>query len=181
MLVNIPKAKTMQNKDFFLLALDAGKHGALAWWDSTRAFPNVTNLALGAIEIQAQIGRLPIPDGTRRVAVLEEVGGFIGIPQPGSRMFEFGRAFGHVEGALAAHNFEIHKVRPRTWQKSLSALSRPGEDKTSHKRRLGALARELTPILKDKITLQNADAVLLLHFGLEKFANGSVSPSETKR
>jgi len=170
----------MANRSLFLVAIDPGKSGAIAWQDE-RELPNVMALAQGAIELQAQLERLPIPKGARRVAYVEEVGGFIGQAQPGSRMFEFGRAYGHAEAALAAHDFEIHKIRPRSWQKSLSALSRPGEDKASHKRRLGALARELTPILKDKITLRTADAVLLLHVGWEKLTNGSLSAPDSKR
>src|SRR5215471_4875779 len=125
-------------KPTLLIAIDPGKKGALSWRfispDNQNA-PNVMPLAIGAWELQTQIAALleVAGEGCGRIAWLEEVSGFAGRPHPGSAMFAFGRAYGHAEAALAAHNFEIHKIRPQAWQKALGGLSRRGEEKRDHK------------------------------------------------
>jgi|SRR5215469_690585 len=163
----------------FLVAIDPGAKGAIAWLSGGQ-YPNCMRLALGAVELSAQISALPIKAGMPKIAWLEEVSGFVGIPQPGSRMFAFGRSFGHVEAILIAAGFELHRIRPAAWQKFFSALSRRGEPKNAHKRRLAALAKELFPILRDKITLQTADAVLILKYA-EMKSNGALPASKSER
>ena len=54
----------------------------------------------------------------------EEVGGHVGIAQPGSSMFVFGYKLGTVIGALAALKFRVYRVRPQVWQRALG-LRRP--------------------------------------------------------
>jgi hypothetical protein len=151
----------------YLLAIDPGKQGAIAWrYDGSP--PGVIKIATNPSDIFLQI--LDLPDfvfASNSICFLEEVGGFVGKPQPGSAMFRFGRQVGVVEGVLAALKIEVHKIRPQKWQKALSAMSRPGEDKNAHKRRLRTIALELYPFLAKQITLQTCDALLILHVAKE--------------
>src|SRR4029077_20610175 len=103
---------------------------------------------------------------TPRVAVLEDVGGFTGTPQPGSRMFTFGRGYGQLEGFLIALGYQILRVRPQVWQKALSLGTRKGESKPDHKRRMRGKALDLFPQIKP--TLDQADALLIVWWYIEK-------------
>jgi hypothetical protein len=100
-------------------------------------------------------------DPKNAVAYIEQVGGFIGKPQPGSRMFTFGRHFGYVLGVLQALNVRIELVRPQAWQKELS-LGVSNGNKTEWKNKLKQKAQQLYP--DQKVTLSTADALLLLEY-----------------
>jgi hypothetical protein len=149
----------------YLIAIDPGLHGAIAW-RCDGAAPGVAKLCETPTDLLAQIRGLPnFTAGA--VCFFEQVGGFVGRAQPGSRMFTFGRQVGVIEGILTVLQVEIRKISPQKWQKALSALSRPGEPKSVHKRRLRALALELYPLLRSQITVQTADALLILHAAKE--------------
>ena len=108
----------------FALAIDPGVHGALATyeWADDDALWAVDKLAGSPQELFWQCSKHKVTaEGLSAppVAVIEDVGGFIGIPQPGSRMFTFGRSYGQLEGILVALGFRIHRVRPQKWQGEL--------------------------------------------------------------
>ena len=153
----------------YLIAVDPGKNGALAWV-CNGAPPSVAKIAINPLDVVDQIHLLPDLPAFKPGAVVcffEEVSGYAGKAQPGSAMFRFGRQVGVVEGVLASMGVQVRKIGPQKWQKALSALSRPGEEKSAHKRRLRALALELYPFLSRQITLQTCDALLILHVGKE--------------
>lgn len=94
------------------------------------------------------------------VAYVEEVGGFIGKPQPGSAMFKFGRSFGYILGLLRGMNVRTVLVRPQVWQKGLSGMaSLKGPDR---KRALRDEAQRRFPNIK--VTLDNCDALLICDY-----------------
>lgn len=158
----------------YLLAIDPGKNGAIAWC-CDGAPPQIAKLSENPSDIFAQICSLLDYNfsakeshfSTSAICFFEEVGGYVGRPQPGSSMFRFGRQVGVVEGVLASLKIEVRKIRPQKWQKALSAISRPDEPKNAHKRRLRAKALELYPSLRKEITLMTCDALLILHVGKE--------------
>ena len=149
----------------FALAIDPGVHGALAtyeWVDDDAAW-KVDKLAGSPQELFWQCSKYKVTaEGLSAppVAVIEDVGGFIGIPQPGSRMFTFGRSYGQLEGVLVSLGFRIHRVRPQKWQGELGVKSRKDESKPDHKRRMRKMALDLFPHLKP--TLDTCDALLIL-------------------
>jgi hypothetical protein len=123
------------------------------------------------------------------IAFVEEVGGFIGFPMPGSRMFTFGRGFGFLLGVLQTLGYRVELVKPQKWQKALG-LGNSGKvkpdlskcatelEKSEEKKRvkklnaaakvewknkLKAEAQRRFPHLK--VTLETADALLLLEYG----------------
>jgi hypothetical protein len=152
----------------FFLAVDPGRTGGFAW--SHNGVVGCCNLKVNPADICLQIHSKMAPgNSAETICFFEEVGGYIGKSQPGSAMFRFGRSAGIVEGVLAAFEIPVHRMRPQAWQKTLSLPKRTGgEDKNSHKRRLRALALELYPSLREHITLQTCDALLILHVGKEK-------------
>jgi len=113
---------------------------------------------------------------------VEEVSGFAGSGQPGSAMFQFGRGFGNIEGILTARGIPFELVKPQAWQKALglgksdrvqipataSAEERRllsnsnSRAKRDWKGKLRERAQRLYPQLK--VTLYNADALLLLEY-----------------
>lgn len=96
------------------------------------------------------------------VACVEEVNGFIGKAQPGSAMFKFGRNFGFILGCLQTLGYRIELVRPQKWQKALGLGTSKGMNKTEWKNKLKQRAQQLYPGIK--VTLQTADALLLLEY-----------------
>lgn len=89
--------------------------------------------------------------------VIEEVGGHVGTPQPGSAMFRFGENFGWWRGLARGYGIPVTRVRPQVWQKGLPGLH--GLKGPERKRQLVRLAREQFP--QHTITAKTADAVLI--------------------
>lgn len=147
-----------------LLAIDPGASGAIAvkWPGKTiLAYPMPDDADLvetvEAYWVAAKAEEYDI------VAYLEEVGGYIGKPQPGSSMFKFGSGYGFIRGVLAANRIKTVLVRPQTWQKGVSGVqSTKGPER---KRALKEAAARLYPNIK--VTLTNADALLIADYGLK--------------
>lgn len=149
-----------------LFAIDPGASGAtaVAYPDKTEVFPfrsefEQRDLILEIVSYCATERLTP-------VAVLELVGGFVGIKQPGSAMFNFGRNFGFHLGLLAAFRIRTELVVPSMWQRGLPKtpkLADKARAKREHKNELKEIAARKFPEIK--VTLANADALLILDFG----------------
>lgn len=163
-----------------IIGVDPGKSGGLAVLRPSGAVDSygfeTTNM-LDAVD-RATNG---IPK-SECVAYLEEVGGFVGMRQPGSAMFTFGHAAGRIQGILEARGIAIRLVRPQAWQKGISGVAvarqsakaaavRNGDEETDARRKaksagkkeLCAEAKRRFPSIK--VTLQNCDALLIADFG----------------
>ncbi|MGO8678596.1 MAG: hypothetical protein ACLQVX_22350 [Limisphaerales bacterium] len=104
-------------------------------------------------------------DPASTVAMVEEVGGYVGHEQPASRAFTFGRNFGFLLGALQTLGVRVDLVRPQKWQKALGLGHASNcASKTEWKNKLKACAQRLYPNLRP--TLATADALLLLEYAL---------------
>jgi hypothetical protein len=109
------------------------------------------------------------PDPTTTTAVVEQVGGFVGVDQPASRAFTFGRGFGFLLGCLQTMGIRIELVRPQKWQRFFSlGTATSCASKTAWKNKLKSLAQRLFPHLKP--TLATTDALLILEYGLRSGA-----------
>jgi hypothetical protein len=137
-----------------ITAIDPGKNGALATWDDetgrilAHPMPDTEGDILDLLECLAPA-----------VIYLEQVGGFIGRPQPGSAMFNFGRNYGFLLGACAGLKIPVYLVTPQKWQKGLG-LPGSGGDPKGHKNRLKAEAQRRY----GKATLKTCDALLILEW-----------------
>jgi len=142
-----------------LIAIDPGKSGGIAW-----------KMAYGARAIPMPATEPDISQKLKEIyyhldkptVIIEEVGGYIGRPQPGSAMFTFGRNFGFLLGVLTCLSARIVLVRPQKWQSFLSLGTSDG-NKTKWKNKLKSKAQNLYPDLD--VTLAIADALLLLEYG----------------
>ena len=100
-------------------------------------------------------------------AVIEKVGGYIGVPTPGSAMFNFGKSYGGLRMALVAAQIRFEEVTPQAWQKEYGMKKADKETKTSWKNRLKARAQQLFP--DTKVTLATADAILIAEYCRRKY------------
>jgi hypothetical protein len=97
------------------------------------------------------------------VVYIEQVGGYIGKPQPGSAMFKFGMSYGRWLGILEALKIRTVLVRPQVWQKTIGLGSTlKGPDR---KRALRDIAKRLYPT--HNVTLANCDALLILEHAIQ--------------
>lgn len=118
--------------------------------------------------------------------VIEQVSGYVGKPQPGSRMFNFGRNYGFYRGCLVAHGFtevtKLHPIKlrnklvfitvsPQSWQRGVGIqprIKKPVKETDSQwKGRLKLYAERLYPSLK--LSTGNADAVLITDYCKQMF------------
>jgi hypothetical protein len=143
-----------------IVAIDPGKSGGIACFDSMEGLTTS-----------------PMPDDMAELlfdlkeicptkVFLEKVTGYIGVSQPGSRMFEFGKNYGYLLGGLHALQIPVILVPPQKWQKPLG-LGTSGGDKTAWKKKLKAEASRRFPQLK--VTLKTADALLLLDYAMTAY------------
>lgn len=147
------------------LAIDPGANGAFAvsYPDgsvSAHKFTSESDFldSMQELATQANLENLQI------TAFVEQVGGFVGKAQPGSAMFNFGRNFGFILGTCQALRFQIILIPPQRWQKLFPTSAKKNTSPTLHKRQLKDHAARLFPQLK--VTLANADALLMLHYAL---------------
>ena len=78
-------------------------------------------------------------------------------------MFVFGKGVGHLEMALLAAGIRCEQVTPVKWMGEMGMRKKGGESRPQFKNRLKALAQRLFPNVK--VTLKNADALLLAEYG----------------
>lgn len=76
--------------------------------------------------------------------------------------WKFAQNFGFYTGAVPALQLPLRIVRPVDWQKGLGLPK--VQSKTAHKNNLKSVAAAMFPDVK--VTLKNADALLIAHHGL---------------
>jgi len=154
------------------IGIDVGKSGGFAWKigevvGCQKMPPTDSEILalLGELQEVASDSGLPKPE-----IFLEKVGGFIGTPQTGHSMFNFGRGYGFLIGGIMALKFRLTLVRPQQWQKDIGAGTKGERSTTQWKNHLKDIAARLYP--DQKITLSVADAFLILESGTMKKGGG---------
>lgn len=153
-----------------ILAIDPGANGAFAW------SPGIEEIyELPMLETEGDLVEFLQQFDDKTIVFLEEVGGYVGKQQPGSAMFKFGRNFGFILGVCMTLGHRVNLVRPQKWTKDLGlgTASHCGS-KAEWKRKLKSKAQQLYPQIK--VTLQNADALLILDYGLKYQLCGPAIP-----
>lgn len=146
-----------------IIAIDPGASGGIAISPSDAATCYAQSMWETEGDVVEGLRLLTQYHAGNVIVYIEEVGGFIGSPMPGSRMFTFGRGFGFLLGVLQALSCRIELVRPQKWQKALSLGTRGEASKNEWKAKLKAHAQRLYPHIK--VTLATADALLILDYG----------------
>lgn len=149
-----------------ILAIDPGAKGGLVYGDCER--PTAVNMPP---ELDTEEGLIKLHNLILHIrsefpnihAVVEKVGGYVGVDQPASSAFKFGSADAAVKAMLIAAGIRRTLVAPITWQNKLELPKRPKtpKGKAQHKRDLRDLAKTLFPT--GRVTLDTADAYLIYH------------------
>jgi hypothetical protein len=146
-----------------LIAIDPGAGGGIAVWRDGQPIDAVPMPPTEG-DVLNLLRQLAV-DPANTVAVVEEVGGYVGKAQPASGAFKFGRNFGFILGVLQALGVRVQLVRPQRWQKDLGLGNASGcTSRTEWKNKLKGCAQRLYPHLKP--TLATADALLILEHAL---------------
>lgn len=150
------------------IGIDPGVSGGIAWGDSE-------GMELMKMPVEEDLADTikKISKGCYRVNVyVEQVNGYIGVGQPGSRMFTFGDNFGQLKGIVRALDYNLILTRPAAWMKALELGTKGERTKTEWKNFLKDSAQELYP--KHKIILATSDAALIFNAGLRGLLPRSV-------
>ena len=143
--------------DTYLIAIDPGKGGAFAVKPPDS--PVKAFCFQSEAQVLADLSKCLQWQGTCVYgAILERVHAMPG--QGVTSMFTFGANYGYWRGVLQALNVPFREVTPQRWQSGLNITA--GLKGAERKRALAQVARERHPELK--ITLKNADAVLMLDY-----------------
>jgi len=151
-----------------IIGIDAGKSGGFAWKIGevigSQKMPDTDRDVIELIDELIEMSdsqEIPAP----RV-YLEQVGGYIGVPQPASSMFNFGRGYGFLIGVVMSKNLSLSLIRPQMWQKIIGTGKKGERSTTQWKNHLKDIAQKLYP--NQKITLSTSDAFLILETGIAR-------------
>ena len=172
-----PESKTPPGGAYPLtLGIDPGKAGGIAWKFAggrvgVMPMPEAEAEIVSFIQELWSAGESASTSNPSGVAYIEKVGGYTGSPQPGSRMFTFGKNVGVIMGGLYAAGFRIIEVAPTAWQKTLSL---GGIDPKKRKAEFKNRAHQLYPELRKQITLKTADALLIFEYACRAQKAGTI-------
>ena len=151
-----------------ILGIDPGAGGSLAFYKSNKIkTSSVLTLRWAikcpeTIDLMAKYLKAHLEYGIKTTAYIEQVHA---MPHDGrSSLFKFGTNYGAWLGILAACGIHTIKVSPQKWMKYWQEKkeTKLPKDKTQRKRMLKLWASELTT---EKVTLYNADAILIALYG----------------
>lgn len=135
------------------IGIDPGASGGMVWYASD--FVEAVRFSKSTwADVRDSLMFHPAP-----FALIERVASMPG--QGVSSTFKFGKSAGVIEGILIALRIPFEYVTPAVWQKEF-IVSKKGESKTDHKRRLKEAAQRLFP--DEKICNEIADAYLIAEY-----------------
>lgn len=149
------------------LGIDPGKNGGIAW--SCEGKVRAERMADGDGAIRDQIHAFGLEEGDD--VFIEQLPYYVPMPlnsvplvKQVSSTAKLHANCGLLKGLLLGYGANIHEVPPQTWQKPLDIGTKRGQTGTVWKNKLKDAAQERFPNIK--VTLANADALLILHYGL---------------
>lgn len=147
-----------------VIAVDPGISGAVVWGTSLHDFQHAVMPETPA-DIR-DLFRDIVASGSGHVCHMELVSGFMGNTQGTSHSgFRFGENYGVLLATLASLEIPMVRHTPQKWQGLLRLPPGKHLSNGQHKNRLKARAQELFP--KIRVTLKNADALLIYHLACE--------------
>ncbi len=160
-LIPYPERKHMQT----IIAVDPGMSGGIAYSiDTNPSSPTAYGMPDTEGDILDELKSIQRNSSSTPIAFIEQNTGFAGVKIPSHTMFKLGRNTGFLIGAMQALGFRIEPITAKKWQEPLSlGTARSCASKTEWKNKLKAKAQQLYPHLK--VTLQTADALLILEYG----------------
>lgn len=147
--------------EMIIIGCDPGWSGAFSIWNNG----TMTTIKMGenVNEVRDQLISIRDMSGDDKRCFLEQVHS---MPFQSSQSgFTFGENYGMIQMALMFCNIQIIDVTPQKWMKALSVGKRKEHATgTLWKKHLMACGRRLYP--RVEFTLQESDAVLLMHYGM---------------
>lgn len=144
-----------------ILGVDPGVSGAIAFYYPTIDRISVYDVPVAGGEIDVANLATIIRNYQPTVAIIEKVGAFPG--QGVSSVFNFGRSYGDVRGAICALNIPMHLVSPQKWKKYFGLSSDKDQSRL--------LAIRLFPLVADQFKLKKhdgrAEAALIARYHAE--------------
>ena len=141
-----------------IIGIDPGASGAVSIWDK-----GISKIYKCPKTVEEMAEIIIKTNNKKAHAYIEKVHAF---PHDGrSSVFKFGQNFGQWIGILAACKVNTELVTPQKWMnywKKKLNIDLP-KDKPERKRRLKEIASHYTD---KKVTLYNADAILITMYGL---------------
>ena len=141
-----------------VIGIDPGASGAIAIWDK-----GIKHINKCPQDVTKMADIVSIVKDKNTVAYIEQVHAF---PTDGrSSAFKFGANYGKWLGVLGAYKIDTTLVPPQRWMKywqNKLNIKLP-KDKPKRKRTLKEIASHYTD---KKVTLYNADAILITMYGL---------------
>lgn len=148
------------------VAVDPGVNGGIAWRVQGQSFATrMPANDFATVELLEQLSK----KATVTEIFIELPPLFAGKNIPGSAIGKLMLNYGVLYGASVAFGFKVHPVRPPVWQKAHPVGTKGELTTTQWKNKLKARASELFPELS--VTLNTADALLILDAGLRKAIN----------
>lgn len=149
----------------YIIGIDPGEKGAFAVY-------NTVTQSVTSFEF-AKLTRKDIADTLQTYKILDDI--FCVIEKvhaaPGQgvvSMFTFGKNYGTWLGILTAIGIPFEEITPQVWQGVIGFRSARGATYNERKRALKQKAEQLHPEMK--ITLANADAVLICEYACRLYA-----------
>jgi crossover junction endodeoxyribonuclease RuvC len=147
-----------------ICGVDPGVSGALAFFDPMNGSLDVEDMPTLTVQLKSgknrthvnsvALGRL-LADRRPTCLIVEDV---FGMSNDGAtQAFQFGRAFGAVEGVAGALHIPLHRVRPATWTSRMKAPT--GKD--GHRARAIELFPNHASAFSRKKDAGRADAALI--------------------
>jgi hypothetical protein len=139
-----------------VIAIDPGKKGGIAVYEG---FISVWKMPETHMDLFLFL-KEAVKRGVADTCYLEKVHG---MPKMGGQaMFNFGKQYGWIEMALLALEIPTVTVTPQKWMKALELGTKGSRTTSEWKNHLKAKAQQLYPSIK--VTLDTADALLILHY-----------------
>ena len=151
-----------------LVAVDPGVSGAIVTFHDNLGLEsyNMPGTDWEVCKLVADIST----KANKVVLYLEEPPLYAGRNIPGSAIGKLMWNTGVLYGAAVACGWEVHRVRPAIWQKAHPVGTKGDLSTTAWKNKLKARAGELFGS-QLKVTLANADALLILHAAMRGAIN----------
>jgi hypothetical protein len=141
------------------VGIDPGVSGGIAGIDEKRAVVYLEDMPQTEADIADLIFKISAEVGV--IGIIEKVHAFPG--QGVTSVWTFANNYAGVRMAMVCNAMPFDQVDPRVWQKELGIPKREKtETKPDFKNRLRAHAQQLFP--DEKVTLKNADALLIAEF-----------------
>jgi len=177
-----------------IIGIDPGISGGIAVYDPSSPLRNteVYKMPETPVDMLDLFKKIVQQNAANEVIAYQEL--VHGMPgQGGAAMFSFGEIYGILRCALAANLIRTEVVSPQRWMKALgigtreSIKDRDNKDKATIARELAQAKKEWKAKLKAKaqqlypnitVTLWNADALLILDYGMKQEFKTSIRESD---